>query len=171
MGKWCPVCGRSCEKYIMFQHEWYWRCPSCKIDADNPPKAQLKPPKAYVKAHDDEMTDPAFRGMYSSVILDFQADDCMMNNIMITNDPHTGNPTAEIKIAAQGRVNGIPKVEIFTEIFNVSPGCPGFENELWEELAVRVLHLNFAANVHDVKIEYLKSRLGHNYPNSKMNIS
>lgn len=172
--KWCPICGRSCEKYIMFQHEWYWRCQSCKIDADNPPRnSTIKPTQKPVKAWDDEMTDPAYRNPYlghSTSVLDFDADDCKMNNIMITVDPSTGSPLAELRIAASGRVNGIPKIETFTEAFLVTPGCPGFEPELWEELAARVLHLSFAANVHDVKIEYLKARLATQYPNSRMNI-
>ena len=112
--KWCPLCGRSCEKYILFRHEWYWRCPSCKIDADDPKHAKPKsshPNNPYLGIYDDDPTQPRAKIARN---LDVFASNCVIANKTVTTDAN-GTQTAELRIYIDFRLVGNPPIESFQE--------------------------------------------------------
>lgn len=166
----CPKCGGACEKYVMFRNDWYWRCPVCRIDADSySTPSQINIPK--VRAWDDEQEDtqPNFKMV---TYHELRADDCAMSTFSITTDPFSGTVRADVNIVAIGRTNGIPTSFTFQETFDPQPGFRGQdEDEYWEQIAIKVLGLNFSLNVLDVKAQYLRDRLGRRHPSDKVKVT
>lgn len=175
--KFCPVCSAKCEKSFLFLHEFYWKCPRCKIDADDPKYGvpKTKP----IKAWDDEMTDPAFKSysklanalggsFHKTQLVEFPVTGCAMTTIMSTRDPITGVEKADVKITSSGLVDGIGKMELFQETFEMTQGNTGTEDSMWEDLYIKILFMSLSFSIDHIKEEYLKLRLQQRYPNGKI---
>lgn len=169
----CPVCSRECEKYFMFHINWYWRCPTCKIDADNPPPRDYSSPKPEVKKQrswDDEPTDPrimSMGGLSFSTTITALPSNCKMATIMTTKNFQNADE-GDVKIHADVNDNGFASTEVFQEKFPISAMNNGHEDEMWEDLARSVLQGVLYFNVDEIKSEYLKLRLSQRYPNKRI---
>lgn len=176
--KWCPICTAKCEKVFLFQHEFYWKCPKCKIDADDPKYSTIK--SKPVKAWDDEQTEPKYSmsgyGISSAARLGvathlkFPVKDCEITSKMTTTDPITGVVKADIKIMASGIMNGVGRIEVFQETFEPSIKNTGTNDEMWEDISLKVLRSIFAVSVDDIKKEFLVTRLQQRFPHSTLDV-
>jgi len=163
--KHCPKCGKKCEKCVLFQHEWYWRCPNCKIDADSYKESN----KRYSDA-DYWGNETTQEWKLSKTIREFDISSCSITNIITTRDS-AGNEVAEVTIRVSYTIIpqpifSTPTEEIFKESFHMGPKNGGTEHDMWIDVANLVLKSTTLIyfQIDEIKKEYLVFALKKKYP-------
>lgn len=163
----CPECQIYSEKYVMFQNDWYWQCPKCKIDVDNPPTKKKDTLDKYLSKADVSSGTAISYSKITPGEIDLYTGTIVCPNFAVNSNFHTmgiSGGEMQIQFDIMFKPSGMRHTVLELETFPMAYGMNPTEEDMWKSLMHHLMPGQMVLNVDDAKEMYASYYLKKTYP-------
>lgn len=164
----CPECFVESIKFVMFQNDWYWQCPKCKMDVDNPPKGKdYKTLKEEAKKNDIYSYKVSYSNPSYLQEIDLHTGTISCSSFGMSSNFHTAgisNGEMQIQFEVVFKPSGMKHTIKELEVFPMTYGFQPTEEDMWKALMNHLMPGQLVFNIDDAKEMYASHYLKKTYP-------